>query len=139
MNAPSSYRWAVIVAAFVVCACRSEAEREVSREVAAVAFAVNQLREAAHNDKEKPLAQLLAVSCTAPPACELQQVCASAYRLHADAVELGVQASKLGSDGYGPLIAADLLKRAEKQLEDANAGSKRCVQLQGELTREYKL
>lgn len=134
-----SFGWAVVGAALSVGACRSEAARKVSREVAAVAHAVNQLREAAHNDKERPLAQLLAVPCTSAPACELQQVCASAYRLHADAVELGVQASKLGSDGYGPLIAADLLKRAEKQLEDANAGSKRCVELQGELTREYKL
>lgn len=135
----SAYTLAVIATAFAVCGCRSAEQRETSREVARVAHLVNQLRDAPHNAKEEPLSQLLAIDCTSAPACELKHVCASAYRSHADAVDLGVQASKQGSDGYGPLIAADLLKRAEKQLADAKAGTERCVQLQGELTRKHKL
>lgn len=133
------YTGAVIATAFAVCGCRSAEQRETSREVARVAHLVNQLRDAPHNAKEQPLSELLAAECTSAPACELKHVCASAYRLHADAVELGVQAGKQRPDGYGPVIAADLLKRAEKQLGDAKAGTERCVQLQGELTREHKL
>ncbi len=120
-------------------ACRGEEERAVSREVASVAHAVNQLREAPHNAKESPLAQLLAIGCKSAPACELQQVCVSAYRLHAEAVQMGVQASQQGTAGYGPQLAADLLARAEKQLADAKLGAERCVALQGEFTRRYKL
>lgn len=136
----SSERWLCAATWLLgVGACRSEAEREVSREVAAVAFAVNQLREAPTNAKGEPLTTLLGLTCKAPPACELQQVCASAYRLHAEAVQMGVQASQLGSGGYGPQLAADLLARAEKQLAEAKAGTERCVALEGELTRRWKL
>lgn len=125
--------------AVVLSACRGEEERTVSREVASVAHAVNQLREAPHNAKEVPLTQLKAIACKAAPACELQQVCVTAYRLHAEAVQMGVQASEQGTSGYGPQLAAELLARAEKQLADAKAGAERCVALEGELTRRFKL
>lgn len=132
-------RFSVCLAALAVGACRSEDERTVSRDVASVAHAVNQLREAPHNAKDAPLGQLKAVACKSAPACELQQVCLSAYILHAQAVQMGVQAAQQGSAGYGPQIAAELLARAEKQLADAKEGAERCVALQGELTRQYKL
>src|SRR5690606_14665080 len=106
---------------------------------ASVAHAVNQLREAPHNAKDLPLEQLKAVACKSAPACELQQVCLSAYILHAQAVQMGVQASQQGSAGYGPQIAAELLARAEKQLAAAKQGAERCVALQGDFTRRYKL
>lgn len=132
--------WAMTcLATLTLGACRGEEERAVSREVASVAHAVNQLREAPHNAKETPLEQLKAISCKSAPACELQQVCVSAYRLHAEAVQMGVQASQQGSAGYGPQLAAELLARAERQLSDAKAGAERCVALEGEFTRRYKL
>src|SRR5690348_1408979 len=115
--------------AFALCACRGEEERAVRREVASMAHAVNQLREAPHNAKEAPLDELKRIACKSAPACELQQVCVSAYRLHAEAVQMGVQASQQGSEGYGPQLAAELLARAEKQLADAKAGTERCVAL----------
>jgi hypothetical protein len=127
------------LAALVLSACRGEEERDVSREVASVAHAVNQLREAPHNAKETPLQHLTSITCKSAPACELQQVCVSAYRLHAEAVQMGVQASQQGSAGYGPQLTADLLARAEKQLADAKVGAERCVALEGEFTRRYKL
>lgn len=127
-------------AALGVCACRSEEHREVSRDVAKVAFAVNQLREAPHDAKEAPLASLLSLPCRFPAACELQQVCASAYQLHIDAVQLGVRASRHhAAAAHDPESVARLLKQAETQLAHAKAGAERCVLLQGELTREYKL
>lgn len=120
----------------LVCSCRSEQEREVSREVAAMAHLVNQVREAPHNAKAEPLRQASAATCKAAPVCELQQVCVQAYRLHADAVELGVSASRATND---PDLIRDVLARAERDLALAKEGMERCVALQGELTREYKL
>lgn len=128
-----------VCVALSASACRSEAERELSREVASVAHAVNQLREAPNNGKETPLAALRAMTCKSAPACELQQVCASAYVLHLEAVQMGVQAGQLGNAGYGPQLAADLLARAEKQLGDAKLAAEHCVELEGEFTRRYKL
>lgn len=128
------------IAALGVCACRSEEHREVSRDVAKVAFAVNQLREAPHDGKDAPLANLLALPCRFAPACELQQVCASAYQLHTDAVQVAVRASQHPSAAASDSeLVVRLLKQAESQLAHAKAGAERCVQLQGELTREYKL
>jgi hypothetical protein len=128
------------VAASGIAACRSEEHREVSRDVAQVAFAVNQLREAPHDAKEAPLATLLALPCRFPPACELQQVCASAYQVHIDAVQVGLRARQHHSTAApDPDLVVRLLQQAETQLAHAKAGAERCVQLQGELTREYKL
>lgn len=128
-----------LFASMTLCACRSEAERELSREVASVAHAVNQLREAPNNAKETPLAGLRAMTCKSAPACELQQVCASAYTLHLEAVKMAAQAAQLGNAGYGPQLAADLLARAEKQLADAKLAAEHCVELEGDFTRRYKL
>jgi hypothetical protein len=116
--------------------CRSEKEREISREVAAMAHLVNQLRDAPHNAKEEPLRAATAVHCKSPQACELQQVCVQAYRLHADAILLSVHASRSDTT---PDVIRDVLARAERDLGVAKDGMERCVALQGELTREYKL
>jgi hypothetical protein len=116
--------------------CRSEKEREVSREVATMAHLINQLREAPHNAKTAPLREASQLACKAAPVCELQQVCVQAYRLHADAVQLGVQASRAENN---PDLIRDVLARAERDLALAKEGMERCVALQGELTREYKL
>lgn len=125
-----------VALAFTVCGCRSEAEREVSREVAAMAHLINQLREAPHNAKTEPLRVASEAACKAPPVCELQQVCVQAYRLHADAVALGVKASRADTS---PALIRDVLSRVERDLTLAKEGMDRCVALQGELTREYKL
>ncbi len=119
-----------------LCACRSEKEREVSREIAAMAHLINQLRDAPHNAKAEPLRLASEIQCKAAPVCELQQVCVQAYRLHADAIQLGVQASRSESN---PDLIRDVLARAERDLGLAKDGMDRCVALQGELTREYKL
>lgn len=121
---------------FTICGCRSEKEREASREIAAMAHLINQLREAPNNAKAEPLRAAGDVPCKAAPACELQQVCVQAYRLHADAIELGVSASRAETN---PQLVRDVLARAERDLALAKDGMDRCVALQGELTREYKL
>jgi hypothetical protein len=129
-------RSVLVVAVLMLCACRSQQEREVSREIAAMAHLINQLREAPHNAKTQPLRAASELGCKAAPACELQQVCVQAYRLHADAVQLGVVASRAEDN---PTLIRDVLERAERDLTLAKEGMARCVALQGELTREYKL
>lgn len=126
----------VVLTASFTLGCRSEKEREVSRELARMTHLINQLRDAPHNAKEAPLLAASAEPCKAAPACELQQVCVQAYRLHADAVQMGVVASRAGSK---PELVRDVLERAERDLALAKEGMERCVALQGELTREYKL
>lgn len=116
--------------------CRSEKERAVSREIAQMTHLINQLRDAPHNAKAAPLRAASDAPCKVAPACELQQVCVQAYRLHADAVQMGVVAGRAESS---PERVRDVLERAERDLAVAKEGMERCVALQGELTREYKL
>lgn len=101
-----------------------------------MAHLINQLRDAPHNAKADPLRAASDVECKSAPVCELQQVCVQAYRLHADAVQLGVQASRSDTN---PDLVREVLSRAERDLALAKDGMQRCVALQGELTREYKL
>lgn len=119
--------------------CRSAEQRDVTREVATIAYAVNQLRQAPSDAKARPLEALHQLPCSSPPACELKQVCAQAYRLHVDALSLASQAAAAIREGQTAHGADKLLSQAERDLEHAKEGAHQCVQLEGALARKYKL
>lgn len=120
-----------------VVGCKSQAQREAEAEVARIAFAVGQLRDAANNEKRAPLERLRAERCKVPVACELQQLCAQAYGLHLDAIDTANRVRQALRDGAeNKEAAATLLTISEKDLAKAKTMMDRCVKLEGELTRQ---
>lgn len=128
--------WALLA---VPLACRSAEQREVSRDLATIVHAVDQLRTAPSDDKAGPLQELEKLACQSPPGCELMHVCSQAYRLHLAALSLTAEAKAALSAGKDAALVDSLLQRAQRDLEHAREGAHQCVQLQGALTREYKL
>jgi hypothetical protein len=129
---------ALALAGASLCGCRSQAEREASAEIARIAYAVDQLRDAPSNAKQQPLELLQKEPCSVPQACELQQVCVQGYSLHLRALQAASSVrAALQSGKANPEIAAELLQNSEQDLTKAKALSDRCVALEGELTREY--
>lgn len=117
--------------------CRSSHERELTAEVARIAAAVNQLRDAPNNEKSVPLTMLQGESCVHPRACELKQICLQAYTLHEKSIEATNRIRELMRQNKAdPQRAAELLAVSESDLEHARRLMGRCVDLQGALERD---
>ncbi len=121
----------------LLVACKSTAERELGAEVARIANAVNELRDAPHNQKARPLGKLRSEECKLPASCELKQICLQAYTLHDKSVEATTKIRQALRSGQADEAgAAQLLEVSEADLERARQLMARCVSLQGELERE---
>jgi hypothetical protein len=118
--------------------CRSQAERELGREVSLHSHLINQVRDASSDARATKLAALQAAACKAPEVCQLQQVCLQAYTLEAKtlAVVQQVKAAVLSGAGNAE-TGVQLLTSSERDLEHAHALMVRCVEVQGDLERKY--
>ncbi len=124
--------------AVAVWGCRSQAEREASREIAQLIYMVGQLRDAPSNEKEEPLARLKQQPCSSPRACQLQQLCVQGYDLHTRALKTASQVRKAMNQGNADTAgAAQLLEMSQQDLMRAKGLTEQCVALEGELTREH--
>ncbi len=135
---PASLPFAAVAVLLAVLtpACKSAAQREAEGEVARIAQLVDALRDAPNNAKETPLEELRRQTCSAPAACELQQICVQAYALHGRAIETTMRVRQAMRDGTGAVGAAqDLLDLTERDLAKAKTMMDRCVSLEGELAR----
>ncbi len=138
-------RSGLVVAALAACAllgCRSQAKRALEVEAARLGQAIDALR-AAPNEAKAPLLRALeATPCSSAPACELKNVCSTAYARHVSAVEASNRAAALlkqpGDDTAATLDAAGELARAELDLASARELTERCAAAQGELRRSVR-
>lgn len=128
-----------VISCLALASCRSAEQREVSREVATIAYAVDRLRDAPSDAKATPLSALNELPCNSSAACELQAVCAQAYSLHVNALALAEQAAEVVRQARATHAADELLRQAERELQHAQAGAHQCVQLEGALVREHRL
>jgi hypothetical protein len=134
-------RFAVSLFAFSLgaLACRSAAERETSAEIERIGVLVRALRDAATNAKSEPLERLRAEKCTAPPACELQQICASGYGIYERAQKATWTIREaLNSGNTNVAMAKELLESNEAELGRAKQLMDQCVATEGRLIREHR-
>lgn len=133
---PVSAFCALLVAGALSAGCRSQAERDAEREIARIAHAVSELRNAPNNAKEPPLERLRGEPCSVAAACELQQVCVQGYSLYTLALRTAARvrdAMRSGSQEFD--TARELLDSSSRDLDHAKELMDRCVSLQGELAR----
>jgi hypothetical protein len=118
--------------------CRSQAERELGREVSLHSHLINQVRDASSDARAAKLAALQAAACKAPEVCQLQQMCLQAYTLEAKTLAVVKQVKAAVLTGTGnPESGVQLLTSSERDLEHAHALMVRCVEVQGDLERKY--
>lgn len=132
----SAFCAVVLVGALSASGCRSQAERDAEREIARIAHAVSELRNAPNNAKELPLERLRGEPCSVAAACQLQQVCVQGYSLYTLALRTAARvrdAMRSGSREFD--TARELLENSERDLDHAKGLMDRCVSLQGELAR----
>ncbi len=134
--------WQLLLSVVLVTSawsCRSQSERDTEVEVARIAYAVKQVRDAANNDKLEPLSRLRAESCNTPLGCELQQLCVQAYSLHQRSLETTAKVRTALRSGNAPKeAAADLLAMAEKDLKQAKQMIQTCNERERDLLRELR-
>jgi hypothetical protein len=150
--APESFRVSskALRAAFLyllvgLSACRTQAERELGREVTAMAHLVNQVRDVKNPKQRAPaLATLRDAACTAPEVCQLQQACLQPYQLEAHALGLSEQVSQaleqnseLPQDLARKGAALELIQSSERELKGAHDMMLVCLRLQTELEERY--
>lgn len=135
---PNQAALLLVLGSLLTCTgCKSQAERDAEAEIARIAFAVGQLRDAANNEKNPPLSRLRAEQCSVPAACELQQVCVQAYTLHLKSIEMAQRVRQALREGTeNTEAAATLLSISEKDLAKARTMMDQCVTLEGQLARE---
>ncbi len=123
----------------LVLSCRSQAERDAEAEVARIAFAVKQVRDAPNNEKVAPLGRLRAERCSTAYGCELHQVCLQAYSLHQKALETTTKVRTAMREGNARhAAAADILALAEKDLNRAREMIQACNTRERELLDELR-
>jgi hypothetical protein len=114
-----------------LCGCRSEGERRETLEALAVSSAIQALREAPHDDKAAALERLEAMPCTSPRAREAKELCAQAYALHQRSIDRTREIrATLAQTAAPPPGAAQVVGRAEKDLEAANRMMQECLRLE---------
>jgi hypothetical protein len=131
--------------AFGATACRTQAERELGREVTAIAHLVNQVRDVKNPKQRAPaLAALREAACRAPEVCQLQQTCLQPYQLEAHALGLVEQVtlalsnnSELPNDAERKAAALALVQNSERELKGAHDMMLVCLKLQTELEERY--
>jgi hypothetical protein len=127
-----------LLLALASCACKSQEERQLARDVARIAQRVNDVGDAPSNNKVAPLAQLRGEHCEQAAVCELQTLCVQAYSLHVKSVEATTALRQRLRNEREPdeLSALEVLQVAEKDLERSRRLIQRCLERQGELERE---
>ena len=117
--------------------CKSQAERQLSRDVARIAHRVNELRNAPNNAKLVPLEKLREEPCEQAAVCELQTLCVQAYSLHVKSIQAtsGLRERLRSDDVPAGLSAGLVLEAAEKDLKRSRTLIQRCLERQGELER----
>ena len=107
-------------------------------EAAAIAHAIDQLRQAPNSAKRPHLSALAKQPCTAPPICELKKLCHRAYAEHISALDEIAKAT----DELDRVAAAELdrrLESARSRLVAAEQAAQRCVTQQAALRDEFGL
>lgn len=134
-------RWGrVLLAALLLCSCKSDAERAHQGQVARLVEHIDRLRKADNLQKRQPLEALTRVPCPDAEACALQDLCLRAYRLHQGSLdtiaELEQQAS---SPAPPPVTVGERLQRAERDLTQAKALGEQCAETQVRVMRKALL
>jgi hypothetical protein len=131
--------------ALALCAsCAGEEEQELRREAARVSRAVDVLRAAPNTQKSPRLAALQATACQAQDVCDTKQACVVAYQHHLAAIA-GTRAASHAVNAEEALspdaarAAAELAERSEAELEKGKELNRKCLALQGQLRRKYRL
>lgn len=120
--------------------CR-QTDPELRAEAARLSRAVDVLRQADNAEKAGPLEALERLECTADDLCALKERCASAYRLHVDALAAVAKVRRATRGNAEPLSvgAVQMLQEATQQLETAKKQAKECADREGEIARKYRL
>jgi hypothetical protein len=113
-------------------ACRGGQEDSLSREAVRITSAVRALRDAPNADKVLLVESVANTSCTAADLCSLRATCLDGYRRHLRALGEAHHAGAAGAP-------AELLARAERELEAAHELTERCARAEAEVRSKYRL
>lgn len=116
-------------------------DSETRREAERMVTAVRALREASDADKPPRLAALEAAECRAPPVCDLKRECVASYQLYLRGLDAVRAVRKALSSDAGEQAekAADLLGKAEKDVERGREHAKKCNEAEARVAAQYKL
>jgi hypothetical protein len=125
----------------MLAGCEQEAEQRHRAEAERVSRAVTALRNAENAAKRSLLDVLARSACAVADVCEMKRVCVAAYRAHVEAFELseGVRRTLDAADAANPAELVQALDSAETNLRAARSAARRCTDLEGEITRKYRL
>jgi hypothetical protein len=130
----------VLLAALLLCSCKSDAERAHQGQVARLVEHIDRLRRADNPQKREPLLALARVPCPDPEACALQDLCLRAYRLHQSSLDtIGELEQHADSPAPLPPGVGERVQRAESDLAQAKTLSEQCAETQVRLMRKTLL
>jgi hypothetical protein len=130
----------VLVVGLQLAACNEAGDHEAAMQAGRLVHAVRQLRDAPPDNKGAPLSALRTLECDGDR-CELKSTCVEAYELHVRGIQR-LAAARHALDGTAdPLSrkAAETLDDAEQDLQRSAELTKQCADVQGEITRRYRL
>jgi hypothetical protein len=139
---PLSWRrtCAVIAAASLLGACKSDAQRAEQARIANLAERIDRLRRADNPDKRALLADLKKAECVGPDACGLKDLCVRGYEVHQRALDAIDSLKLAAANDAGPTPELrERLRGAERDLGEAVTLSQRCADEQVRAVRKTLL
>jgi hypothetical protein len=131
---------AVIAAASLLWACKSDAQRAEQARIANLAERIDRLRRADNPDKRALLADLKRADCVGPDACGLKDLCVRGYEVHQRALDAIESLKVAAANDAGPTPELrERLRGAERDLTEAVNLSQRCADEQVRAVRKTLL
>lgn len=129
---------ALVLLGVLQVACDPTKELREKQSAAGVLRAVEAVRKADNQDKEKALHWLAQAPCSGVGVCELRDACRAAYALHVEGLTL-TQAAKQQLAAGEDEQAAKLVGSAEQKLRRAGTDVEACLLQAVDLRRRYSL